>query len=155
MNKFLNFRSRKGFTLIELLVVIAILSILITGIIVLIDPPAQLRKARDASRKSDLRQIQSALEMYRSDQGDYPLTASFPNCGSPLTGGTQTYIQRIPCDPKNTGQLIYTYTSTVSTTTYTLVACLENVNDSQKDTTSVSPCDTTGVNNWSYTLQNP
>ncbi len=140
-------KLRKGFTLIELLIVIAIIGVL--AALLMANFVGIRQRARDAQRKSDLRQVQSALELYRADVGSYPLTASFPVCGSPLTSGSNTYIQKIPCDPLTSGR--YTYSSDGST--YTIQACLENLNDSQKDAVNVSPCD--GTTNWSITLQNP
>ncbi len=151
-------RKSRGFTLIELLIVVAIISILAT--LLMANFIGVMQRSRDGQRKSDLRQIQSALELYRSDQGDYPLTASFPSCGSPLTGGSPsvTYMQKVPCDPTNSGDFVYSYSS--DGTTYTLVACLENVNDSQKDSSdNTNFCNTKDSSNnrtdWSYTLQNP
>src|SRR3982751_4153068 len=124
-----NFSNAKGFSLIELLVVIAIIGILST--LAMVNFLGVKQRARDAQRKVDLRQIQSAIELYKADQGAYP-PAPLPNCGSPLTAGTATYMKKIPCDPQNTGQLKYTYTATG--TAYTLYACVENTSDGQKDT---------------------
>jgi general secretion pathway protein G len=145
--------KQKGFTLIELLVVLAIIGILTSFLLAnLVGAKA---RARDAERKSDLRQIQAALELYRADQSSYP-AQPLPNCGSSLpapSGGT-IYMQKIPCDPLNSGQNVYTYIQTGGGTGYTLIACLENVNDSQKDTVNdAAQC--SGTSNWSYTLTNP
>jgi type II secretion system protein G len=140
----------KGFTLIELLIVIAIIGVLAT--LIMANFLGVRNRARDATRKSDLKQIQLALETYRADQGSYPI-APLPACGSPLTSGATTYMQKIPCDPLNTGQQIYRYTA--AGTTYTLVTCLENVNDSQKDATNNASYCAGGSTNWSYTLINP
>jgi len=139
-----------GFTLIELLIVIAIIGIL-AGLIINFVPNAQ-KKARDAQRKSDLRQIQSAFEIYRSDLGSYPASIS---CGGTISGGSPavTYMQKIPCDPNNSGLYVYSYT--VSGSTYSLFACLENVNDGQKDASNNSTYCTGGTTNWSFTLNNP
>ena len=141
---------KKGFTLIELLVVIAIIGILSSLIIVNF---ANVRKnARDTQRKSDLRQMQVALENYRADQGIYPL--SMVSCGQSFTNdgsnGSVVYMQKVPCDPSS-GQ---SYTFSGTGTIYSLMACLENTRDSQKDdTTSQSPCN--GTSNWSFTLLPP
>jgi len=59
-------KKNKGFTLIELLVVIAIIGILAS--IVLVSLGGARAKARDATRQSDLRQIQLAQEMYYDSQ---------------------------------------------------------------------------------------
>jgi general secretion pathway protein G len=148
---FLNpqFSLQSGFTLIELLVVIAIIGILTA--LSTVNYIAVKARARDAQRKSDLHQIQAALEFYRSDQGGYP-AANELTCGKALISGTVTYMQKIPCDPSNVGQLVYTYV--VNGNGYNLIACLENVNDTQKDATNdTNHC--SGTSNWSYTLTNP
>ncbi len=145
-------KKKNGFTLIELLIVIIIIGILAT--LIFANFGDIRKKSRDSQRKSDLKQIQTALELYRADNKIYPLTASFPACGSALTLGGSTYMAKVPCDPTNTGQYVYRYTG-ASGTTYTLTACLENTNDSQKDTANNASICTGGTTNWSYTTQNP
>lgn len=142
--------NKKGFTLIELLLVIAIIGVLASFIMAnLIGARA---RARDAQRKSDLRQMQAAFELYKADQGTYP-PAPLPACGSSLAMNGTTYMQKIPCDPTNSGKFVYTYTTTG--TTYNLITCLENTNDSQKDTANNATYCTGGSSNWSYTVTNP
>ncbi len=133
----------EGFTLIELLVVIAIIGIL--SAILFVNFTNVRQKARDGERKSDLRQIQSALERYNADQGSYPTSGSLINCptGSPTFFGnapscTTTYLSKIPTDPlpasyNNNG--VYGYGTANSNMKYFLVACLENTNDSGYGTT--------------------
>lgn len=140
-------KSEKGFTLIELLIVIVIIGVLATFLMANFVGVRQ--RARDAQRKSDLRQIQSALELYRSDNGIYALTMA--DCDVSLSSGETVYIQKIPCDPLSTtnDRIPYTYEANESGSTYSLKACLENDSDSQKD--SVNTCST----GYSFTLQNP
>ena len=76
-------RKQKGFTLIELLVVIAIIGLLSTLAVVALNNARQ--KARDARRVSDIKQIQTALEMYYVDQNGYPSLATATALG--VTGG--------------------------------------------------------------------
>jgi prepilin-type N-terminal cleavage/methylation domain-containing protein len=64
---------QKGFTLIELLVVIAIIGLLAT--LATVSFSGSTKKARDAKRKSDLIQVQKALELYYDDHNAYPSTA--------------------------------------------------------------------------------
>jgi len=64
-------RDKKGFTLIELLVVIAIIGLLSTLAVVSLNSARQ--KARDAKRVGDIKQIQTALELYFSDKNEYPI----------------------------------------------------------------------------------
>ena len=133
-------KSGAGFTLVELLTVIGIIGIL-AGVL-MANFVGVRQRARDATRKSNLSQIQSALELYRSDQGGYP--GSLPGCNSPLrdSGNTITYIQRMPCDPLG-GSYLYTGA-------YSLRACLENTNDVQRDASN-----TCGAGRQSYTVYNP
>lgn len=136
-----------GFTLIELLVVISIIAILTSFLTANFIGVRQ--KARDAQRKSDLKQIQSALELYRSDNGAYP--GSLPACGNALLSGSTTYMQKIPCDPLSKNS----YSYTAGTPPYKLSACLENSNDQDLD----SPLDTVACpsnsNSYSFTVNNP
>lgn len=62
--------SKKGFTLIEILIVVAIIGILAS--VVLVGLGSSQKAARDARRVSDLRQIQTALELYMKTEGVYP-----------------------------------------------------------------------------------
>lgn len=151
MRKILNFqfsilKKQRGFTLIELLIVVAIIGIL--SALLSANFIGVRQRGRDAQRKSNLRQIQSALELYRSDQGSYPL--SIPNCGGQLTnGGSSVYMQNIPCDPNKTS---YFYSSDGKT--YSVTACLENTSDSEGVPSNGNPpCNTT--TGFSYTLNNP
>ncbi len=120
-----------GFTLIEVLIVIGLIGILSAAFLVLVNPKAQLEKARDSQRRSHLRQIQSALEVYRADCGAYPdslgtsLTAS---CNS----SSVTYMQTVPTDPSTGSSYYYCTTAGLcasSTSLYSLYACIENASD--------------------------
>lgn len=113
----------RGFTIVELLLTIAIIGILTAGAIAAINIPFQLQKARDGQRKAELKTIQSALEFIRSDTGSYPLLVQACGSGAWVVGGL-TYMNKVPCDPKGGN---YTYSG--STLSYTLSACLENIND--------------------------
>src|SRR3989344_6884423 len=143
-----------GFTLIELLVAIGIIGILASFL--LANFVGVRQRARDGVRKSDLRQIQSALELYRSDQSNYPTGISL-TCGYALTSegvvsppSVTVYMTKIPCDPSSATP--YTYSSSAGTT-YSLVVCLENENDSQLDVPKANCSGSTTL--WQYTLQNP
>ena len=65
---------RSGFTLVELLVVIAILGILIS----LVTAGAQAARRRGAvtKAKTTISALETAISMYQSDMGDYPLTGN-------------------------------------------------------------------------------
>ena len=128
-------KKQKGFTLIELLVVISIIAILTT--LLMANFVGVRQRGRDGQRKSNLYNIQSALELFRNDSGSYPYSGgtAFPACGSSLVYNSSTYMQTVPCDPLGGN---YTYQSTDGIT-YTLYACLENESDSQKTAAPGSP----------------
>ena len=114
-----NFNSKKGFTLIELIVVIGILAILATVGLVALNPLAQFQKATDARRKSDLAQIQKALETYYQDNGSYPLSSvtaplykiQVPGQTTPTTidwgKQWQPYMNLVPQDPNSYRHYVY------------------------------------------------
>src|SRR3989344_9590535 len=64
--------NQKGFTLIELLVVITIIALLIGAATVSYTKVQQ--KGRDTKRKSDLKAIQQALEIYYQTYGTYTIS---------------------------------------------------------------------------------
>lgn len=67
-------QSRSGFTYIELIIVIAVIGIL-SGLFVTQYPAAQ-RRARDAERRSDMKQYQTAMEIYANkNNGNYPVVS--------------------------------------------------------------------------------
>ena len=115
--------------MIELLVVIAIIGILAT--IVLVSLNTARKKARDARRVSDLRQMALALEMYYDATGGYvaDTTANDNDWDSLAAALAPTYIGAIPTDPSNTGVYVYKYhpsgTTLNGATDYVLGARLE------------------------------
>lgn len=121
-------QNKKGFTLIELLIVIAIIGLLATLAIVSLTTAQQ--KARDTKRVADLKQLQNAVELYYSENSEYPTSEG----KTWATFGTAigSYITNIPQDPTNTGTKVYTYATngTVALTTddtqYVIKAELEN-----------------------------
>src|SRR5688500_5798763 len=131
--------GKRGFTLIEILVVIVIISVLAT--LLMVKFVGVRARGRDTTRTSDLRQLQVALELYRSDVGTYPATLSTCGAGSSLLSGGTTYMSKIPCDPLGTSMGynggVYYYVSPSGNATYTLGACIENTND--PDVTATSP----------------
>lgn len=84
-NYSLSMKKVKGFTLIELLIVIAVLGILVVAILSAIDPLEQIRKARDAGRKSDAAELLSAYERYYTTFQCYPWDTLAPNCSTVIT----------------------------------------------------------------------
>jgi len=115
---------KKSFTLIELLVVLAIIGILAAMIIASLSGARS--RARDATRKSDLRQVKTALEQYYSDKEKYPVQTTSVNL-STLSSDISTYISKIPEDPQGTYK--YQYISDAEGTKYALSSTLENTKD--------------------------
>jgi general secretion pathway protein G len=112
--------ERKGFTLLELLVVISIIALLIAMGITSFTTVQ--KKARDSKRKSDVKEIQQALEQYYSVCGykyPTPTTTYYTNinCSSPAI----SIMPTVPFDPRATP---YSCSSCTSTT-YTVCAALE------------------------------
>jgi len=64
------FGYKKGFTLIELLVVISIIALLSTVIMTAVEE--NRIKAKDRALVQSAIQLRNALELYKSDNGDYP-----------------------------------------------------------------------------------
>lgn len=93
---------KKGFTLVELLIAISIMAVLSTLGFSLFK--SSLARARDSKRMSDLKQIQTALELYHNTNGTYPHTTDWVYSGAGgiwIPGLDAKYIPRMPVDPKN------------------------------------------------------
>lgn len=131
---------KKGFTLIELLVVIAIIGILSS--VVLASLNSARSKGRDASRVTDIKQMQLAMELYYDSCGEYPssldVTTSATGCSSTLGD----FMNTIPTDPQDS-TVDYGYTVTSDGQDYVMQAELENAGhtalEGDADTPSVTP----------------
>jgi len=148
--------NKKGFTLIELLVVIAIIGILASMVLVALS--GARAKARDATRKSDLRQIKTALEVYYSDQNPntYLFAGTAVAARAASTGLDATYIKTFPTDPTQDATNPYMYQTdgeALNAQNYAIFASLENDNDGEISTTNplggTMPSDV-----YNYSLQN-
>ena len=124
--------NKKGFTLIELMVVVAIIGLLSTLAVVALGSARE--KARDSKRLSDVKQVQTALELYYTDNNLYPVEASAVilgatnyaclNSASGLTTAncSDAYMGQVPADPLAAQD--YTYLS-ADGSTYEIALTLE------------------------------
>jgi len=138
-------KTNKGFTLIELLVVIAIIGLLSTLAVVALNSARQ--KSRDSKRVADIKQVQTALELYFADNNGYPETptgdlgetgavalcspdASDDNGWQDTCGTRTTYMGLVPSAPEpadgtcNDTTNPYAYAQTGSGSGYTISFCL-------------------------------
>ena len=105
--------AQRGFTLVEVLVTVAIISLL--SAIGLQSFQAAQGRARDSKRKSDLRDLQKAIQLYYQDNKSYPVTSTTSvvwygsepgnlysdNGGNWIPGLVSGgYIPQLPRDPK-------------------------------------------------------
>jgi type II secretion system protein G len=110
--------KRNGFTLLELIIVAAIIALIATATIAVLNPFGQFQKARDTRVKSDLSQVQKALESYYQDNNSYPLRAT--QCTYVISGNNgdgndciewgrswQPYMNVIPQDPTTANRYVY------------------------------------------------
>jgi len=122
-------KLKKGFTLIELLVVISIIGVLAT--IVAANLNSARARARDLKRKQELREMQSALQLYYNTYQEFPndtFGRYLPYCGTGSENCQQgdafivdsiTYMKSLP---------EYQYNNT-DDGGYTLKVILENPSD--------------------------
>lgn len=114
-------KDNKGFTLIELLVVIGILAILLSIVLIAINPGRQFAQANNTKRRSDATAILNAISQFGADNhgtlpADIPtgVAADAELIGS--VGATEanicadimpTYISALPADPlTNNGEAV-------------------------------------------------
>jgi len=151
-----NWKLILGFTIIELLIVMGILAVLSTFFIS--GYTGTQRRARDAERKSDLKQIANSLELYFNDHHRYTAASGITIAGCPSTGptscawgsgpftdGTTVYFKIVPSDPSN--GFTYVYRTDANGTNFRLYARLENSDDPDIITgLSENACHASGCN---------
>jgi len=126
---------KSGFTLIELTLVISIIAILSTVLLANFGEGAA--QSRDTERKAELRNLQTAIELYRQRNGEYPLGCNGVDdwsgqarSGHECGGGNFEYIvdlapefiSSLPVDPRATSNTGYVYYVNADQTVFKLVA---------------------------------
>lgn len=100
-----------GFTLVEILVVVSIISVLIAVVYANFNGARQM--SRDKVRQSSLKEVQLAIELYKSQNGSYPEPgcgattgwvgpgpgSSFPACEKYIEGLVPEFMSALPVDP--------------------------------------------------------
>ena len=110
--------KQRGFTLIEMMIVVAIIAILV-GIVV----PNFIRaraQAQTAACEANLKEIATALELYETDNDQYPPSGTVNSANTDL----QAYLKQVPVDPVAGPGAYYTYTvsnADTGTASYTIV----------------------------------
>ncbi len=122
--------NKKGFTIVELLIVIVVIAILAAITVVAFNGVQQ--RARDSIRKSDLANLEKALELHYTDKGSFTQPenmctdtsyGSNGTCGthaSDVAGTwslnsdlrdlvTENRLRSLPLDPVNDATYNYTY----------------------------------------------
>jgi len=92
--------NKSGFTLLEILLVVGIISILAGIVIVAINPSKQLATVRNTERRSDIKQIDSAVTQYYIDNFHFPtsITTSLTEiCDTGSVASTTTAVDGTAC----------------------------------------------------------
>ncbi|PKM91449.1 hypothetical protein CVU82_02535 [Candidatus Falkowbacteria bacterium HGW-Falkowbacteria-1] len=117
---------KKAFTLVELLVVIAIIGILATLATIALQQARS--RARDSSRVADMKQVQTALELFFNEQGRYPTEEEWGS-GS-ISGDFENFMNIIPTAPTpadgtcDSDENSFYYTPSEDYSAYTISFCL-------------------------------
>lgn len=120
--------KKQGFTLIEMLVAATIAALL--AAVGLVSYTTANRNARNARRQSDLEQVRAALELYRTEEGNYP-SGDFVSVISTLKATGYITAADIK-DPRDVAPYVYsfdtdgTYQDCLATKAYEMCARLEN-----------------------------
>ncbi len=122
--------KQKGFTLVELLVVIGILAVLLSIVLIAINPARQFSQANNTKRSSNIGSILNAVNQYAADnKGALPAgitttAQTISNTGANICSAlVTTYLAALPVDPSVNGGAPVTDCAAVGgyTTGYTII----------------------------------
>lgn len=136
-------KDSRGVTIIELAVVSIILAVLITAILLIVNPVEIQAKGRDEKRLTDLSVLDRAINEYNLDNSTYPDLVDTTRKSTVLPVGNSgplqnpadgwidvnmsLYLTRLPTDPTNDETYYYSYRHT--TFTYELNVVLEHYSE--------------------------
>ena len=99
--------DQRGFTLIELLVVISIIAVLAALVLAALN--SAQRGSRDSKVRSDMKQYQSAIQQYASDNSTPPNWCGWTIPASGIPGLTPSYMSQVLLKSSGTGDRNYYY----------------------------------------------
>lgn len=154
-------KEGEGFTLVELLVVIAIIAILAAVVVLIINPLELTRRGRDATRLSDLANLQNAINVAVQEAtssgatntilcngGAAPCSGNSNDPGSNtrkadgtgwvkvnLSAQKSVSVPTLPADPVNDATYHYSYATSSNGSAWEIDAVLESDQQKGKMTT--------------------
>lgn len=133
------FKSNSGFSLIELMVAIIIIAIIAS--VGLVNYSQSQLVAKDSKRKSDIQEIQKALEQYYSASNPSVYPANI-NTGGPIDSKTYFQSGHIPKDPNGSDYTLYRAPDGTTCFGYMLCAKLDGTSGNHStDPASQTGCD--------------
>jgi len=65
-------KKNKGFTLIELIITLAVIGVLVSLILVAINPQRIIEDTRDSRNRAEMNAVKTALQLFFNDNNSYP-----------------------------------------------------------------------------------